>query len=291
MNILDELVHTTVRIECRNAKGQQSSGTGFFCLFDVEGSTDPIPAIVTNKHVIAGAETGTFHISLADESGVPVEGNHHQITITSFTTAWYPHPEPDVDLTVMPAAVILGDLAQKGLRPFFKAIDNSLMAFEPDLKELSAIESILMVGYPIGLWDAKNNAPIVRRGITATPPYLDFNGKKEFMIDCACFPGSSGSPVFLYNGGSYLRKEGGISIGGRVKFIGVLWGGPQHTATGEIRVVPVPTSSQPIAVSQIPMNLGYCIKAEKLLAFKQHFKQRLEQEKAEKEKAVWRLEF
>jgi hypothetical protein len=33
----------------------------------------------------------------------------------------------------------------------------------------------------------------------------------------------------------------------------------------------VPTASQPVAISRIPNNLGYCVKAEQLLAFEEHF--------------------
>jgi hypothetical protein len=128
-----------------------------------------------------------------------------------------------------------------------------------------------MIGYPNGLWDKKNNLPIVRRGITATPPYIDFDGRPDFIIDCACFPGSSGSPVILFNQGGYPAKNGNFVIGGRVKLLGILWGGPQYLAPGVIRAVPVPTASQPVAISRIPNNLGYCVKAEQLLAFEEHF--------------------
>jgi len=72
-----------------------------------------------------------------------------------------------------------------------------------------------MVGYPVGIWDSANNMPVIRRGITATHPGKDYEGKSEFMIDAACFPGSSGSPVFLFNLGSYPQKAGGIVIGTR----------------------------------------------------------------------------
>ena len=41
------------------------------------------------------------------------------------------------------------------------------------------------------------------------------------MIDAGVFPGSSGSPVFIYNQGSYPTKDG-IAIGSRVLFVGVL---------------------------------------------------------------------
>jgi len=57
------------------------------------------------------------------------------------------------------------------------------------LGELSAIEDIIMIGYPDGIWDSINNQPIIRRGITATQPKNNFNGKQEFLIDAACFPG------------------------------------------------------------------------------------------------------
>lgn len=69
-----------------------------------------------------------------------------------------------------------------------------------------------MIGYPNGLWDSQNNLPIIRRGITATSVKKDYNGKKEFLIDAAVFPGSSGSPVFIFNEGSY-SVPGGFSNG------------------------------------------------------------------------------
>ena len=40
--------------------------------------------------------------------------------------------------------------------------------------------------------------PILRRGTTATPIALNFEGRPEFLIDAAVYPGSSGSPVFVY---------------------------------------------------------------------------------------------
>ena len=128
-----------------------------------------------------------------------------------------------------------------------------------------------MIGYPNGIWDEINNLPVFRKGITATHPAKNYNGRDEFMIDAACFPGSSGSPVLLYNLGSYARKDGGTVIGTRIKFLGILYAGPQHTATGEIKIVPVPTQNVPVAVSRIPNNLGNVIKSKKLLDFEEIF--------------------
>lgn len=49
------------------------------------------------------------------------------------------------------------------------------------MNKLDAMEDVIMVGYPVGLWDSVNNRPIFRRGITATDPKVDFEGKKNFM--------------------------------------------------------------------------------------------------------------
>jgi hypothetical protein len=129
------------------------------------------------------------------------------------------------------------------------------------------MEEIIMIGYPNGIWDAKHNLPVIRRGITATHPKLPYNGKPEFLIDAACFPGSSGSPVFLANLGSFVGAHGDLCPGNRIALLGTLYAGPQHTATGEVVVVDVPTDTRAVAISSIPNNLGLVIHASKLLDF------------------------
>jgi len=55
-------------------------------------------------------------------------------------------------------------------------------------------------------------------------------------------------------------------VGGvRVKLLGLLYAGPQHTASGEVQIVTVPTQQRAIAVSSIPNNLGLIIKSARLL--------------------------
>lgn len=45
--------------------------------------------------------------------------------------------------------------------------------------------------------------------------------EEVFLIDAGVFPGSSGSPVFIYNQGTYPVKDG-IALGSRLIFVGVL---------------------------------------------------------------------
>ena len=63
--------------------------------------------------------------------------------------------------------------------------------------------------------------PIIRRGITASPVWNDFDNTPSFLVDAGVFPGSSGSPVFILNQGSYATKDG-ISLGNRLLFLGVI---------------------------------------------------------------------
>jgi hypothetical protein len=150
---------------------------------------------------------------------------------------------------------------------FYVPLDKSLLPTDHDLWNLVGAEQIVMVGYPNGIWDEVNNFPVFRRGIMASHPALDWNGKPEFLIDAACFPGSSGSPVLLLDLGAFYSKQGMNVASSRIKLMGILYAGPQLTVTGEIEIVTVPTKLRPVAVSEIPINLGIVIKAFKIQEF------------------------
>lgn len=261
----EALTYNTVRLECRLKAGGTSTGTAFAFALLPQGDRN-VPVLVTNRHVVAGAETGTFFLHL-EEAGGPKRGSKAPVTLDQFEQRWVPHPDPAVDLCVMPFAPVVHEAKAKGIAPFFIPLDKSLIPSSGDLEGLTAIEDVVMIGYPIGIWDSHNNMPVIRKGITATHPANDYEGRKEFMIDLACFPGSSGSPVFLFNVGSYASKEGATVIGNRIKLLGILYAGPQFTAEGQIRVITVPTQQVAVALAQIPCNLGICIRAERLLDF------------------------
>jgi len=56
-------------------------------------------------------------------------------------------------------------------------------------------------------------------------------------------------------------------MGSRIKLLGILYAGPQHTIHGDVQVVTVPTQQKAITVAGIPNNLGIIIKSEQLLEF------------------------
>ena len=147
------------------------------------------------------------------------------------------------------------------------------------LEELSALEELVMVGYPIGLWDKNNNFPIFRKGYTASHPAIDFNESGIGLVDMACFPGSSGSPIYILNEGGYKDKVGNLNWGqSRIIFIGTLFSGPIYDATGKLVVTDIPTSNQVVeSYTGIMVNLGYYIKSSEILEFKNIIKEILEQ--------------
>ena len=202
LGVMEQLVHSTVRIETTLRGGGVSCGTGFFLNF-LQDSKERVPAIVTNKHVIAGADTGKFHLTLARSDGMPEIGNHTAFTLSNFEGRWIGHPDPAVDLAVFLVGPLVNEAQQSGVNLFFFPLMTELISKGQDRISLSTMEEIVMIGYPSGIWDSVNNLPVIRRGITATHSGIAWNGKTEFLTDIASFPGSSGSPVLLANLNGY----------------------------------------------------------------------------------------
>ena len=199
--------------------------------------------------------------------GTPNFGKYVDFQIS--TVAWIGHPTLGIDLAMLPISGLIDQAIESGRKPFFKPISEDLIADESYLMNMDAIEDIIMIGYPNGIFDEANNLPVIRRGITASRIGLRYENRPEFLIDCACFQGSSGSPVFQYDTGLQRSRDGSVSMGStpKFKFLGILWGGPTQKADGEIVAKPIETAMRSVLVTPIMMNLGFCIRASELHAF------------------------
>lgn len=277
LGIIERLTHSTVRIETNLHNGGVATGSGFYMHFFNNGEYN-IPVIITNKHVIANARSGRFHITLAKDDGLPDIGNHLQFEIPNFEGSFIKHPNPVIDLAAFPMGPLFNELAQSGSIPFYVPLPTSLIPNDDERESLSSMEDIVMIGYPNGIWDSKNNLPVIRKGITATHANVALNGKSEFLTDIASFPGSSGSPVFLANIGAYMDKQGNTYMGeNRIKLLGIHYAGAMHTASGEIRIITAPTSNIPVPITEIPNNIGVAINSKELFVLEEEVKRVLMQ--------------
>ena len=270
MSISEQITYSTVLIRCKYANGAIGSGTGFIINLCQENERF-IPALITNSHVVNNSIETEFEFCKADEDGCPIDTEPYSLTYRNMGNTWLHHPDPSVDLCCLLLAGALIYLNNQQIRIFYKPITTALIPSAEQLAELSAMEDVVMVGYPIGLADNYNHKPVIRKGITSSHPYKDYQGKKETLLDIAAFPGSSGSPVFLLNEGSYFQSNGRMVYGSKCFFLGVLYGGPEYNVRGALSFANLPNI--PVPVTSIPTNLGCMIKAERILEFEPMLKE------------------
>lgn len=251
------LMYSTVRLS-----SSTGVGTGFFFDFSIQAKS--IPIIVTNKHVINDNPTEEVVFAMHLRNGDDPSLQNFKI---AFRPRWFYHNNEDL------CFCFAGPLFQhientKQHRVYFTVIRETDVWDEAKLAKLKAIEDVVMVGYPNGLWDDHNNFPLFRKGITASHPKVCFKNKQWGVVDMACFPGSSGSPIMILDENGYADSDG-LHLGAtRLAFLGVLFGGPIMNATGDLVIEPIPTQQKLATRTEIMINLGYYIKATAVLSFK-----------------------
>jgi len=252
------------------------TGTFFFFNFSDTASKEFETYIVTNRHVVEDAEKVLIKVNYSDTSGQnPMYGNSININLSELNSEWIYHPD-SLDLAILNVNEIFEKYNTLEKKLFARTIPTSLIPPEEVWSGVGILEEVVMIGCPNGIIDNYNNVSIARFGMTASQPTLDYNGRPEFLIDIAAYPGSSGSPVFLRRTSVQLGAPGsnyplnfGIYTG--YYFIGVLYGGPVYnvmTKSMEIKDIDSIDFYDSEKVS-LPINLGAVIKSKTILDFKQ----------------------
>ncbi len=254
----EQLFFVTAHLQCQKP-GNGWSGTGFFVRVPITHGDDQV-LLITNRHVLSDPDLGTAEtVHIITPAANPANPSNplfgHPAILIAKEPVFQSHSKPDIDVAVMG----INDLPiVHPNNPFIKTLPADMLTNDEALAQLDAIELVTFIGYPNALYDTVNMTPIARRGWTATPISLDHNGKPMFLIDASVFPGSSGSPVFVVNPGSYTDRQGNLIFGGgpRIVLLGIVAAVYLHATTGEL----VPALNLPkVAVKQV-MNLGIVYK-------------------------------
>ena len=262
----DQAIEGTVRIINHQKNGTTSCGTGFFYRYQ-----DHI-FIVTNKHVLKDAEQIEFKVFICDENGVPDYQNMETFILKEdeLIRYSYGHNSKDVDIQIISFTKFLIEtrLTNEGFYKsqlinynfYVRSVTEKNICDQKQLENLFAIEDIVFVGYPNGMWDEVNHLPIMRTGTTASLLTKDYNGEPSFLIDASVFPGSSGSPVFILNDAMFSDRTNSFR-GSRFIFLGVLASTFWQASSGEITIAPIPTATTPIAIFKQMIDLGVVMHA------------------------------
>lgn len=259
-SITKKLLFNTIRVDTELEDGSEGSGTAF--VFSHTTGSGVHTFVVTNRHLVEDVRSGGL-VFTQKRHGQPALGERFQININDFSHAWFLHPNPEVDLAIISLRPLEQAARDQGVELYYHAIDSRLAPDAATLRALDALEQVIFVGYPNGVWDQVNLMPIMRRGTTATPMALDFEGRQEFLIDAAVYPGSSGSPVFVYQPDT-LRS---LQSGGGMKFIfaGVVAAVFFREEANHLVPLPVPPNNQPIMMGSEMIDLGLVIKADAVI--------------------------
>lgn len=180
------LIYSTVQIMT-----DYGEGTGF--IMDLTNDINRcIPVLITNKHVIKGCSDIEIVLTLQNKDGTLVTQNHKLVNVVDKCVN-----HDKYDLCAIPLCLVLEKTYKSGKTVMASFVTVNELAMADDFLKTNSIEDIYVVGYPNAFRDRKNNLPIARKGVTATPLYADYEGEKEFLVDCGVIEGSSGSPVFI----------------------------------------------------------------------------------------------
>jgi hypothetical protein len=253
LGLTEYVANTTIGIQANGKK--IVNGTAFFFVFETNKGL--VPSVITSKHLLEDAESITFFFLEENANRFPQYGRTQQITIKRSDLAVINHPDAQLDLVVIPVTSIITYFSNKKILISYHPLSETVIAKDSMMKTLNPVENVFLIGYPAEIKKELEGTPLIKKGITATPLFIDFDKKKEFLIDIAAYNGSGGAPVFVYQNSNSDRNDQRME-GQRILLAGI------STATWTKgfaeRIYPDDRRDQE--------NTSIIIKAERILEFK-----------------------
>lgn len=269
VTVPEQLMFSTFRIVT-----DRGHGTGFVYSRGINYH-NRLDYLVTNRHVVEATHEGELTFTGTNQSAgaeFPVIGPGAIVPIQDEAWHWFYHPSGEIDIAAMRLGPVSTHVGDAGCRPYYTGVTQRWLAGHEELQQLDVLEDVIFVGYPEDAYDQKNNLPVIRKGTTASLPWVDYEGRSEFLIDASVFPGSSGSPVFIYNRPPWQDKYGQLMKEERLLFVGVLKAAQYRTST---LVIVSDTDEEPQRriVAEEMIDLGVVLKARCVAETVEHIPQ------------------
>ena len=150
--------------------------------------------VVTNRHVVHP------HRELWVRFRPPVAGLHAKpFAVPTDKPApfpWILHPDPDVDLAVLPLDAI--QMPSEFKPNQLLTLDrHAIVKEELRVSECNEGNEVFILGFPLGIVGTSQNDVIVRHGIIARIQDWYDGRSRDFLVDSSIYPGNSGGPVIL----------------------------------------------------------------------------------------------
>jgi len=150
--------------------------------------------VVTNRHVVTPQRQLwiRFRAPATDQPATPYRVPSGE----SHAEAWILHPDPSVDLAVLPLDALAIPAESRPNR--FLTLDRyAITREELRASECNEGNEVFILGFPLGIAGTSQNDVIVRHGIIARIRDWYDGRTKDFLVDSSIYPGNSGGPVVL----------------------------------------------------------------------------------------------
>jgi len=210
---VDSIVFKVARIECYVNGGMEAEASGFF--YEIGEAL----YLVTNRHVVIDDDDCLF----PDELRVLLHTNPQNLGENGILSiplyqcglpVWLEHPTfgSEVDVVAVPvdARSVRSQFLIQAFNDSFHLPNNPIVSLGQDL---------IVLGYPLGLYDTMHNLPLVRNATVASTFGVPFQGKQYFLVDSRLHSGSSGSAV-LTKPSPVTDFDGNMNVmAGRISYL------------------------------------------------------------------------
>ena len=148
--------------------------------------------LVSNRHVFESERIAFLRFN--PEGAEPAREYDLPLLDADGNRVWKAHSDPEVDIAVIGINANL--LREHGIRfEWFRDDQHRLNRESAKAQAVTEGDAVFVLGFPMGLVGEQRNFVVVRQGVIARIRDCLETIRKEFLVDCAVFPGNSGGPV------------------------------------------------------------------------------------------------